>query len=275
MPVTYFIGDIQGCATELRQLLARIEARAPDARYLFAGDLVNRGPESLDSLRLIRSLQQQGRADSVLGNHDLHLLAVAHGIRPAHRDDTLQEILQAPDRETLLGWLRQRPMAIMEQQHLLIHAGLYPAWSAGQTLQLAGEVENMLRGHGWLDFLRHMYGNQPDTWNDDLQGDDRLRCIINALTRMRFCDQSGRMDFAIKDGAASAPPAYLPWFDLPRRSADCTVVFGHWSTLGLVLRPNLISLDTGCVWGGKLTAVCLETREVIQIDSPQHRKPGR
>ncbi|MBC3869906.1 symmetrical bis(5'-nucleosyl)-tetraphosphatase [Undibacterium oligocarboniphilum] len=275
MPVTYFIGDIQGCATELRQLLTLIEATTPDARYLFAGDLVNRGPESLDSLRLIRSLQQQGRADSVLGNHDLHLLAVAHGIRPSHKDDTLQDILQAPDREALLSWLRQRPMAIMEQQHLLIHAGLYPAWSASQTLQLAGEVENMLRGDGWLDFLRHMYGNQPDVWNDDLQGDDRLRCIINALTRMRFCDQSGRMDFTIKDGAASAPPAYLPWFDLPRRSTDCTVVFGHWSTLGLVLRPNLISLDTGCVWGGKLTAVCLETRQVIQIDSPQHRKPGR
>ncbi|MFZ6847069.1 symmetrical bis(5'-nucleosyl)-tetraphosphatase [Undibacterium sp. RuRC25W] len=274
MSTTYFIGDIQGCADQLHELIALIERTSSNNYYLFAGDLVNRGPKSLETLRLIRTLQQTGQAESVLGNHDLHLLAVANGIRPSHRSDTLDQILQAPDRDELLHWLRHRPMAILKNAHLLVHAGLFPSWSAQQTMALAHEVETMLKSVDWLAFLRTMYGNTPEAWSDDLQGNDRLRCIVNALTRMRFCSAEGRMDFASKDGLAAAPAGYAPWFDLPRATADCTVVFGHWSTLGLVLRPNLISLDTGCVWGGKLTAVAMNDRQIIQVDCPQQQKPG-
>lgn len=274
MAKTYFIGDIQGCADQLQILLNKIEQAEPDAQYLFAGDLVNRGPKSLASLRLIRDLQIAGRAESVLGNHDLHLLAVANGIRKASRSDTLDDILQAPDREELLDWLRHRPMAISQHQHLLIHAGIFPQWSAKQTMKLAHEVETQLRGKRWLDLLRNMYGNTPAQWQDDLEGYDRLRCIINALTRMRFCSADGVMDFDSKDGLDSAPQGFAPWFDLSRASEKTSVVFGHWSTLGLVLRDNLISLDTGCIWGGKLTAVALEDRQVVQIDCPQQQKPG-
>jgi bis(5'-nucleosyl)-tetraphosphatase (symmetrical) len=274
MAKTYFIGDIQGCADQLQNLLSKIEQTEPHAKYLFAGDLVNRGPKSLASLRLIRDLQIAGRAESVLGNHDLHLLAVAHDIRKAHRSDTLDDILQAPDREELLDWLRHRPMAILQHQHLLVHAGIFPQWSAKQTIKLAHEVETQLRSEEWLDLLRNMYGNTPAQWHDDLQGYDRSRCIINALTRMRFCSADGVMDFDSKDGLDSAPKGFAPWFDLPRASEKTPVVFGHWSTLGLILRDNLISLDTGCVWGGKLTAVALEDRDVVQINCPQQQKPG-
>lgn len=274
MASTYFIGDIQGCADQLSQLLGLLEQRSTDNFYLFAGDLVNRGPKSLETLRLIRRLQLEGRADSVLGNHDLHLLAVANQVRPLHQSDTLTEILEAPDREELLDWLRQRPMAIWKDQHLLVHAGIFSTWSDQQTLALASEVERKLRGSGWRDFLRVMYGNAPSRWDETLSGDERLRCIVNALTRMRFCQADGSMDFTIKDGIAAAPDGYLPWFDLPRASADTTVVFGHWSTLGLLLRDKLIGLDTGCVWGGKLTAVEMHSRAVIQIDCPQQQQPG-
>lgn len=274
MAKTYFIGDIQGCAGQLRTLLDKIVQTETDARYLFAGDLVNRGPQSLQSLRLVRDLHLAGKADSVLGNHDLHLLAVASGIRPLHSTDTLDDILHAPDRDDLLNWLRCRPLAIYQDRHLLVHAGVFPQWSAQQTMNLAQEVENLLRSDQWVEVLRHMYGNRPAQWRDDLQGDDRYRCIINALTRIRFCSQDGTMDFSSKDGMGSAPAGYTSWFDLPRATENTTMVFGHWSTLGLVLRPNLISLDTGCVWGGKLTAVALEDREVVQIDCPQQQKPG-
>ena len=271
---TYVIGDIQGCCDQLEQLLQKIAVVAPQARILFAGDLVNRGPSSLETLRLV--IGMGSRADTVLGNHDLHLLAVAYGIRAAHRGDTIDAILQAPDREELLDWLRHRPLAIFQQAHLLIHAGLFPQWTIKQTLALAQEVQDILRGPDWLDFLRQMYGNTPERWSDDLHGADRWRCIINAFTRMRFCSADGLMDFNNKDGTKEAPDGLLPWFDVPdRKSSDCTVVFGHWSTLGLVLRPNLISLDTGCVWGGKLSAVSLQDHSVIQIACPQQQRPAK
>ena len=216
------------------------------------------------------------RADSVLGNHDLHLLAISQGIHKPGKSDTLTEILNAPDREELLDWLRHRPMALFEQNYLMMHAGVVPQWTAQQTMQLAHEVEAALRGPDWVAFLRQMYGNQPAKWDDSLQGPERLRCIVNALTRMRFCESDGTMEFSIKDAAGSVTPAgYAPWFDLPhRKSADVTVVFGHWSTLGLLLQPNIIGLDTGCLWGGKLTALCLEDRSLIQVDCPQSAKPG-
>ena len=254
---TYAIGDIQGCNTQLIALIDKIHAVAPDARLLFLGDLVNRGPESLQTLRMIRAMQQEGKAESVLGNHDLHLLAMAQGIQKPNKSDTIGDILDAPDRDELLSWLRHRPMAMFEQNYLMMHAGVVPQWTAQQTMDLAHEVETALRAPDWPDFLRRMYGNQPAKWDDGLQGIDRLRCIVNAFTRMRFCELDGTMEFSIKDAAGTVTPAgYMPWFDLPhRKTADVTVLFGHWSTLGLMLQPNVIGLDTGCLWGGKVTGV--------------------
>ena len=273
MSEVFVIGDVQGCYTQLRQLVDKIDAVSPQARLLFAGDLVNRGPESLDTLRYVRSLGD--RANSVLGNHDLHLLAVAHHVKKAHRSDTLDEILAASDSEDLLDWLRQRPLAInCGDRHLLVHAGIFLDWNFDQCLALAHEIETTLRGNDFVALLRDMYGNQPDQWHDDLQGIDRQRCIINAFTRMRFCHQDGRMDFDLKEGSDQAPSHLLPWFVLPQRQTQSdTIIFGHWSTLGLVIRPNLISLDTGCVWGGKLSAVRLSDRLLVQVDSPQHVVP--
>jgi bis(5'-nucleosyl)-tetraphosphatase (symmetrical) len=218
-----------------------------------------------------------GLIDSVLGNHDLHLLAVAYGIRPEHKSDTLAGILHAPDRDELIDWVRRRPLAIRTGQHILVHAGLLPQWSAAQAMSLAAEVEQMLRGGGIREFLAEMYGNEPAQWSDDLQGADRLRCIINAMTRLRFCDAAGVMDFKMKEsGSADPSTGLMPWFEVPgRRSADQTVVFGHWSALGLKMAPNLIALDSGCVWGGQLSAVCLEDRALLQEQCPQFKQPGK
>jgi bis(5'-nucleosyl)-tetraphosphatase (symmetrical) len=276
---TYVIGDLQGCAHEAGLLLDRIADDArEEARILFVGDLINRGPQSLEALRRMKTLSEGsgGRIDALLGNHDLHLLAVAAGVRKASRSDTLDEILAAPERDELLAWLRRRPMAMFVDAHLLVHAGVPPQWSAAQTMALAAEVETVLRGDGWAEFLRRMYGNLPDRWDDGLQGIDRLRCIVNALTRMRLCWPDGRMDFEHKESDKGPEGSDLqPWFDLPgRKTADVTVVFGHWSALGLVLRPNLVGLDSGCVWGGKLTAVCLDDRLLLQVDCPEYRPHG-
>jgi bis(5'-nucleosyl)-tetraphosphatase (symmetrical) len=278
---TYVIGDLQGCAHEAGLLLDRIagDAASPQqARILFVGDLINRGPESLAALRRMKALSESsgGRIDALLGNHDLHLLAVAAGVRKASRSDTLDEILAAPERDELIAWLRRRPMAMFVDAHLLVHAGVPPQWTAAQTMALAAEVETVLRGDGWVDFLRQMYGNHPDRWDDALQGIERLRCIVNALTRMRLCWPDGRMDFAHKESDKGPEGSGLqPWFDLAdRKTADVTVVFGHWSALGVVLRPNLVGLDSGCVWGGKLTAVCLDDRALLQVDCPEYRPHG-
>jgi len=278
MMKTYVIGDLQGCAHEAGLLLERIAADAQamkEARILFVGDLINRGPESLAALRRMKALSESsgGRIEALLGNHDLHLLAVAAGVQKASRSDTLDEILEAPDREELIAWLRRRPLAMFVDAHLLVHAGVPPQWSAEQTMQLAAEVEAVLRGDGWVDFLARMYGNQPDRWDDSLTGVDRLRCIVNALTRMRLCWPDGRMDFMHKESDKGPEGSdLLPWFDVPgRRTAGVTVVFGHWSAMGLVLRPNLVGVDSGCVWGGKLTAVCLDDRTLLQVDCPEYR----
>ena len=269
----YAVGDLQGCAGQLNELLDQVGRIDADPRWFFVGDLVNRGPRSLDTLRLIRNMGD--RAECVLGNHDLHLLAVANGIRKSGRYDTIDEILHAPDREELLDWLRQRPLARLIDGHLMVHAGLLPQWSATQAVALAQEVETALRGPDWIEFLRQMYGNTPDRWNDALAGIERLRCIVNALTRIRFCTPDGRMELKSKEAAGNALDGHLPWFDLPlRSSADVTVVFGHWSARGLTLRANLIGLDSGCVWGGKLSAVRLADRALFQVDCPQFKQPG-
>ena len=276
---TYAIGDLQGCAHEAQLLVDRIFATGGnDAGILFVGDLINRGPDSLGALRRMKTLSEasDGRIDALLGNHDLHLIAVAAGAQRLGKSDTLDEILAAPDRDELIDWLRRRPLAMFVQNHLLVHAGVAPQWDAAQTMALAAEVESVLRGDGWIDFLGAMYGNEPATWSDSLSGIARLRCIVNALTRMRLCALDGTMDFKHKESdSGPAGSGLLPWFELPqRRTRDVTVVFGHWSALGLVERPNLLGLDSGCVWGGKLTAVCLDDRSLLQVDCPEYREHG-
>jgi bis(5'-nucleosyl)-tetraphosphatase (symmetrical) len=264
------IGDVQGCDDSLGELLAK--APAAD-RLVFLGDLVNRGPQSLKALRRVRALG--ARAVTVLGNHDLHLLAVAAGIRPQHADDTLQQILDAPDADELLDWVRSRPLAHLEQGALFVHAGVLPPWSVARTLELAAEVERELSGPGCRAFLATMYGNRPARWDESLKGADRLRCVLNALTRVRYVSADGTMDFRIKDAPAAAPPGWMPWFEHPQRASRGTpVVFGHWSTLGLMLRDDAICLDTGCLWGEALTALSWPERTVYQVRCPRVRKPG-
>ena len=276
----YLIGDVQGCDSALGRLLDKIDFSPSRDRLVVLGDLVNRGPGSLAALRRLQALGD-GVAQCLLGNHDLHLLAVAQGVRKPHRLDTLGDILAAPDREALLHWLRHRPMALREQGVLMVHAGVLPQWSADQALALAGEVQDVLRGPHWAVFFLHMYGNSPDQWDDALTGAARWRVIVNALTRLRLCTAQGRMEFESKESpGAGVPPGYMPWFDVPgRATAQDVVAFGHWSTLGWLGRPDVISLDTGCVWGGCLSAVRLGAtageRELIQVQCEQAQVPGQ
>ena len=262
---TYAIGDIQGCYNELQQLLEQINFDPMQDKLWLVGDLVNRGPGSLQVLRLIKSLGAS--AITVLGNHDLHLLAVAAGEAELHRGDTLDDVLNAPDREELLNWLRQQRLLYVENDYVLVHAGLLPQWSVRQALSLAQEVENALRGDDYALFLKRMYGNSPTGWSDELSGYKRLRVIVNALTRMRICTPQGEMEFKFKGEVENIPAGYLPWFELPKRkSKDATVIFGHWSALGLKVMPNVIALDTGCLWGVSLTAIRLEDRQIFQVN---------
>lgn len=273
LPAPFAIGDLQGCLPSLNVLLNRLPEDAP---LRFVGDLVNRGPASLQTLRAIQGFG--ARARTVLGNHDIHLLAVAAGVRKKGRSDTLDDILAAPDRDALLDWLRHQPLALEEDGFLLVHAGVLPQWTATQVLELAREVEKQLQGPGWQDFLANVFGNTADRWQDGLRGIERQRVVVNALTRLRFCSAEGVMDFKTKEGADGAPQGFMPWFEVPgRRSSDVTVVCGHWSTLGLVMRPNLLALDTGCVWGGRLSAVRLahdpSARDLVQVDCPPYCDP--
>lgn len=274
--MNYLLGDLQGCCDPLERLLQTIDF-SPSRDHLYVlGDLVNRGPDSLGVLRRLRGLGNA--ATSLLGNHDLHLLAVAHGVRKPHRSDTLGAILTAPDRDDWLDWIRQQRLAVHEQGWLMVHAGVVPQWDAAQTVALAREVEAMLAGPDLGEFLTSMYGNEPARWDDSLQGVPRWRCVVNVLTRLRFCAEDGTMEFATKDGSHGAPEGFMPWFEVPgRRTAGTPVAFGHWSTLGLINRDDLLALDTGCVWGGQLSAVRVDgaTRELIQIDCPQAQKPGK
>jgi bis(5'-nucleosyl)-tetraphosphatase (symmetrical) len=261
---TYAVGDIQGCFTSFTDLLQEVGFNASSDRLWLVGDLINRGPDSLAMLRWAK--RHSDALHVVLGNHDLHTLAVAEGFVEAHRYDTLQPLLTAPDRQDLLDWLRTRHMAHAEGDYLMVHAGVLPQWDARQALHLAGEVEAVLRGDDYRDFLAHMYGNHPNHWEDDLHGMSRLRVVTNALTRLRVCSPDGKMDFRFKGELSDIPEGLTPWFDLPeRRSNDKTLVFGHWSALGLLVRDNLIALDTGCLWGGKLSAMRLEDRRVFQV----------
>jgi bis(5'-nucleosyl)-tetraphosphatase (symmetrical) len=272
----YLLGDVQGCCGALHRLLAKIDFSASRDRLYVLGDLVNRGPQSLATLRLLRGFGDA--AQCLLGNHDLHLLAVAFGGRRLHRNDTFGDILNAPDRDACIAWLREQRLALFDRGWLMVHAGVAPQWDAAVTLQLAGEVHAMLRGPELGEFLHAMYGDEPAVWDPQAQGHRRLRFIVNVLTRIRFVGADGTLDLKTKEGADAAPPGRVPWFDAPgRRTADTPIAFGHWSTLGLVNRPNLLGLDTGCVWGGQLTAVRIDggRREVIQVDCDAAQEPGR
>jgi bis(5'-nucleosyl)-tetraphosphatase (symmetrical) len=261
---TFAIGDLQGCYKEFRQLLDLIGFDRAYDRLWLVGDIVNRGPDSLAVLRFVKELNDA--VIMVLGNHDLHLLMVAEGCTKLHRDDTLQDILDAPDRSELLHWLRHQRLLYVDGDYVMVHAGLLPSWSVAQATLLAQLVEGALRSGNFHKFCSHIYGNQPDHWDDSLEGYARLRVIINAMTRMRVCTAGGKMDFAHKGLVQDIPPGYLPWFEAPNRgSREAIVVCGHWSALGLQIRDNLIALDTGCLWGGRLTAVRLEDRKVFQV----------
>jgi bis(5'-nucleosyl)-tetraphosphatase (symmetrical) len=284
----YLIGDLQGCDSAFGRLLAKIDF-SPSRDVLFVlGDLVNRGSESLAVLE--RLMRYDDAAQCLLGNHDLNLLAIAHGVRQPHRQDTLTEILQSPKLSALMHWLKQQKMAIRHKNKnntenseiLMVHAGVLPAWNATDTIAYANEIETILRTATPAEltaFLDDMYGGEHAIWSDDLRGATRYRIIINALTRLRFCKADGQMEFATKDRADAAPAGYMPWFDVPNRATKgITVAFGHWSTLGWLGRQDVLALDGGCVWGGCLNALKLDDsasakHELIHVDCEQAQNP--
>ena len=275
MSKIYAVGDVQGCAPSLKALVKKLPKKS---KMIFLGDLVNRGPDSLGALRQLKVLQESGRAECILGNHDLHLLAIDAGLRKPKGLDTIQPILAAPDRKELIDWIRNRPMALSNGNVLTVHAGVLPQWDLQQTIECAQEVEKTLRSKSYKDFLANMYGNTPNKWSNSLKGYERLRIITNALTRMRFCTPTGQMEFESKEGLEQGPKGYIPWFTVPsRKTQDVLTYFGHWSTLGLLRQHNVIGLDTGCVWGGKLSALEISSTnkdskhlELIQANGYDH-----
>ena len=267
---TYAIGDIQGCYHAFTALLARLKFNPKRDKLWLVGDLINRGSGSLEVLRWC--YQHQNSIKIVLGNHDLHALVVAHGFKKANKSDTLQALLDAPDSDALLTWLRHQPLMFSdenyaEKSYVVVHAGLLPQWTIAEALSYANEVECALQADSYLQFLANMYGNYPNQWQADLTGFDRLRVITNAMTRMRICSELGEMEFAFKGELQDIPDGYTAWFDAPsRQSHSSTVICGHWSAIGLQQIDNVIALDTGCLWGRQLTALCLETQAITQVN---------
>ncbi len=264
----YAVGDLQGCKESLDELLDIIPQ---SAKLIFVGDIVNRGPDSLGTLRAVKALCDEGRAMTLLGNHDLHLLAVAAGAGEPHRRDTITDILLADDRQELIDWLRCQPLLITMPGFVLVHAGIAPQWDLKTAKALAKEVHQELSGDHWREYLQGMYGN--DLFKPKAKGVHRMRSILNGFTRMRFVDKDGRLDFDAKGSLGTAPEGLIAWFDYPRK-VKRTICFGHWSTLGLLLRPDTIAIDTGCLWGGALTAIRLSDRKVIEVRCPQWAAPG-
>ncbi len=265
---TYAIGDIQGCDYAFQALLKRLNFNAKTDTLWLVGDIVNRGAGSLAVLRWC--YQHRDSIRMVLGNHDLHAITVAHGIRKLNRSDTLQPIFDAEDGDTLLTWLRHQPLMIANDDYAMVHAGLLPQWTIDEALSYAKEVEAALQRDDYVTFLTNMYGNTPNRWHEDLTGYERLRVITNVMTRMRVCAPDGTLDFDFKGELLDVPDGLVPWFDLPIQSARKEmIVFGHWSALGLQQREHVYALDTGCLWGGKLTAVCLETKQIIQVPASE------
>jgi bis(5'-nucleosyl)-tetraphosphatase (symmetrical) len=274
---TYAIGDIQGCYDDLMRLLENLHFEPAKDSLWFVGDLVNRGPKSLETLRFVKDLGDA--AITVLGNHDLHLLALESGKRPPKKKDTLHDIFDAPDCDELLHWLRHRPLIHYDRdrKQVLVHAGLPPQWKAKKAVQYAAEVETILRSNQHTELFHNMYGDEPTLWDEELTGWPRIRFIINALTRMRYCSPDGRLNLNEKYAPGTQPRGLIPWFEAPeRRSRKKEIIFGHWSTLGLVKREGVIALDTGCVWGGQLTAVDLDDpqRATYGCDCAGALKPG-
>ncbi|MGH6692890.1 MAG: symmetrical bis(5'-nucleosyl)-tetraphosphatase [Gammaproteobacteria bacterium] len=265
---TLAIGDIQGCYDQLMRLLERAHYDERRDVLWFVGDLVNRGPQSLATVRFVKGLGD--RAVTVLGNHDLNLLAVAEGIRKPHRGDTDGDILAAPDRDELLAWLRRQKMLHVENGYAMVHAGLLPQWTISQAAALARELEEALRAPGYRQFLRDMYGNEPVRWRDDLAGADRLRVVVNAMARMRLTSADGALELNYKMGLDRVPPGYMPWYDAPQRaSRGVPILFGHWASHGLLVREDVVCLDSGCVWGRALSALRLEDRRLFSCDCPE------
>jgi len=271
----YLIGDVQGCCDALDRLLDLIGFSPSRDHAYVLGDLVNRGPCSLATLERLRGLGAS--ATCLLGNHDWHLLAAAHGVRPLHASDTVDDVLRAPDRDAWLEWLRGRRMAVHEHGWLMVHAGVAPQWDLALTLQLAAELEAHLRSDDLPDLLPVLFGNEPRHWSAALAGADRLRFTLNTLTRIRHVTADGGLDFKSKDGSGPPPRGMRRWFEVPgRRTQGVPIAFGHWSTLGLVAAHDLLGIDTGCVWGGKLTAVRIDggRREVLQVACEAAQAPG-
>ena len=267
---TYVVGDVQGCDDELGELLSLIRFDAAADRVYFVGDLVNRGPKSAEVLRRVKRLTDNGVADCVLGNHDFFLIMALEGFSKLHDGDTLDQVLRQPDARDLVKWLRHRPLLIEVGRHVIVHAGLLPAWSVADAGTLAHEIEHELRGPYYREFLRTLFGNEPKSWHDDLLGVARHRATVNALARLRFCTPFSEIEFNEKRDASFAPVGFSPWFALPgRRSAGAHVVSGHWSSEGLRLMPNASLIDSGCLWGGALTAMRLDDRATFQVPSQQ------
>lgn len=262
----YAIGDVQGCFDELEQLLSKIGFCYGTDTLWLTGDIVNRGPKSLDVLRFV--MRHENCMQIVLGNHDLHLLAVAYSSGRLKKGDTLDDILNAADSKIMLDWLRHQPLMVAENEFLMVHAGLLPQWSAQEALSLAQEVENVLSSEDYREFFAQMYGNKPARYRPNLRGMERLRLILNVMTRIRAITPDNKLDFDFKSTYADLPDNLLAWFDAEnRRYADHTVIFGHWSALGLYMDNNVIGLDTGALWGGALTAINLDTRAITQVKS--------
>ena len=267
---TYVIGDIQGCDDELAQLLSLIRFNVAVDRIYFVGDLVNRGPKSAEVLRRVKALAEAGAADCVLGNHDFFLIMAFEGFSKLYGGDTLDQVLRQPDAQTLVDWLRQRPLLIEHGHNVIVHAGLLPAWTVADAGTLAREIERELRGSNYREFLRTLFGNEPRIWHDDLAGVARHRAVVNAFARLRFCTAFSEIEFHEKRDASFAPDGYAPWFTLPgRRSSSAHVISGHWSSEGLRLLPTVSLLDSGCLWGGALTARRLDDGAIFQVPSQQ------
>ncbi len=276
---TYAIGDVQGCFDELKDLLTQIDFNSDRDQLWFCGDLVNRGPKSLETLRYIRSLESN--AISVLGNHDLHLLATAYGHQKPGKKDTFDAILAADDAEKIFDWLRHQPLLHHDTEMgvTLLHAGIHPSWSISKAQQLAKEMEQILQGDNHINFYRHMYGDKPFMWDESLSGWSRYRFITNIFTRLRYCDENGKPALNAKGAPGSQPEGLLPWYEIPgRKSQQDTIIFGHWSTLphaGLASINNTYAIDSGCLWGGALTAMRIDTQpfEYFRLNCPGAQKP--
>jgi bis(5'-nucleosyl)-tetraphosphatase (symmetrical) len=252
----YAIGDLQGCYDELLRLLDAISFNEHNDQLWFVGDLVNRGPKSLETLRYIKSLGDS--AVTVLGNHDLHLLAAACASPSANKKEALTQVLLAPDRDELIDWLRHRPLFHHNEHFCMVHAGIPPQWDFNLTQKMAEIVQRELRASHYKNILKAMYGDKPDIWSPLLRGASRLRFIINCFTRMRYCDKEGRLDFNFNGPPGSQPNTLMPWFNVPnRKKFDKKIVFGHWSSLGFYEDNHCYGIDTGCLWGGQLTALKL------------------